>query len=52
MTNFTIVDRCMYFKDPKELMSCKDGQIDGILWNTAMAGKTLKEPCPRYQKGR
>eukprot|EP00105_Crassostrea_gigas_P000533 XP_011412374.1 PREDICTED: brain-specific angiogenesis inhibitor 1-like [Crassostrea gigas] len=41
----------MYFKDPKELMSCKDEQIDGILWNTAMAGKTLKEPCPRYQKG-
>ncbi|XP_052693365.1 adhesion G protein-coupled receptor E3-like [Crassostrea angulata] len=37
--------------DPKELMSCKDEQIDGILWNTAMAGKTLKEPCPRYQKG-
>ncbi|XP_065925905.1 adhesion G protein-coupled receptor B1 [Magallana gigas] len=37
--------------DPKELMRCKDEQIDGILWNTAMAGKTLKEPCPRYQKG-
>ncbi|XP_052693335.1 adhesion G protein-coupled receptor F5-like [Crassostrea angulata] len=32
-------------------MSCKDEQIYGILWNTTMAGITLKEPCPKYQKG-
>lgn len=42
----------MCFEDPKELMSCKNEQIDGLLWNTTMAGKTLKESCPRYQKGR
>lgn len=41
----------MCFEDPKELMSCKDEQIYGILWNTTMAGITLKEPCPKYQKG-
>ncbi|XP_052693345.1 uncharacterized protein LOC128171591 [Crassostrea angulata] len=40
-----------YVFDPKELMSCKDEQIYGILWNTTMAGITLKEPCPKYQKG-
>lgn len=51
MTHFAIVNRCMCFEDPKELMSCKDEQIYGILWNTTMAGITLKEPCPKYQKG-
>lgn len=52
MTPFAIVNICMCFEDPKELMSCKDEQIDGILWNTTMAGLTLKEPCPpKYQKG-
>lgn len=52
MTHFAIANRCMCFEDPKELMSCKDEQIDGILWNTTIAGKTLKQPCPSYQKGR
>uniref|UniRef100_A0A8W8P2P9 Uncharacterized protein n=1 Tax=Magallana gigas TaxID=29159 RepID=A0A8W8P2P9_MAGGI len=48
---YGLANRCMCFEDPKELMSCKDEQIDGILWNTTIAGKTLKQPCPSYQKG-